>query len=366
MTRRERLETAFALGDPDRTPILGGWIAAPGIIMELTGTSEDEYWSDPVGVSIRAYDVLGMDGLIDVFVPKDRGYRCVDDTNFFSSAGRMSLEEALADVEDLPSPSEIEAEFDFDRKYLEYSAWLDDHQQLAGDMVWMPAHWDASAKIAWYGRYGYENFFYIVGGYLEHAQKLMEVGGARGRCNSKLLARAIQEGRYPHAVLLGEDICDQNGPMVSPAFLEKHWAPQLEYAIEPLLEVGCRPVWHSDGDVRKIVDLLIAAGIRGFQGFQSECGVLLSDMVEKRTRDGEPLLIFGPISVTTELPNLTSADIESRVRDAVETARGKASLVLFTANTINPDIPTENVVAMSRAIGAIDAVSGSPASEAPR
>ena len=104
--------------------------------------------------------------------------------------------------------------------------------------------------------------------------------------------------------------------------------------------------------MRRIVDILIAAGIQGFQGFQSECGVLLADMVEKRTRDGEPLLIFGPISVTTELPELTAAQIESRVRQAVETARGKASLVLFTANTINPDIPTENVVALSRAVGA--------------
>ena len=66
----------------------------------------------------------------------------------------------------------------------------------------------------------------------------MEVGGARGRCNSKLLAQAIRDGRYPHAVLLGEDICDQNGPMVSPA---NSWRStgrrELEYAIEPLLEV---------------------------------------------------------------------------------------------------------------------------------
>jgi hypothetical protein len=181
----------------------------------------------------------------------------------------------------------------------------------------------------------------------------MEVGGARGRCQSSLVAQAVKDGLYPHAVLLGEDICDQNGPMVSPAFLEEFFAPNLEYAIEPLLDVGCRPVWHSDGDVRRILDLLIEAGIQGFQGFQSECGVHLADLVERRTRNDEQLLIFGPLSVTTQLPLLSESEIASLVEDAIETCRGKASLVLFTANTVNPDIPLGNVVAMSRAVGAI-------------
>ena len=182
----------------------------------------------------------------------------------------------------------------------------------------------------------------------------MEVGGARGRCQSRLVAAAVAEGLYPKAVLLGEDICDQNGPMVSPAFLEKYFAPQLEYAIEPLLEVGCRPVWHSDGDVRRILDILIGAGIQGFQGFQSECGVRLEDLVQKRTREGEKLVLFGPLSVTTELPVLDEEAVMAKVAEAISICRDRASLVLFTANTINPDIPLANVLAMSRAVGAID------------
>ncbi|MFV1980789.1 MAG: hypothetical protein ACC655_06510 [Rhodothermia bacterium] len=353
MTRRERLEAVFSLEQADRTPILGGWIAAPGHIMELTGTSRAQYWHDPVGVSIEAYHALGVDGLIDVFVPKDGDYRCVDHENFFVSAGRMTLEEALADIEALPDANETERQFDLELEYANFRDRLVERQAECGDMLWMPAQWDASSKIAWYGRYGYENFFYVVGAYPEHARKLMEVGGARGRCQSLLLARAVREGIYPSAVLLGEDICDQNGPMVSPAFLQEYFAPQLEYAIEPLLDVGCRPVWHSDGDVRRILDILIGAGIQGFQGFQSECGVLLEDLVRMRTRDGDPLLIFGPLSVTTELPVLDEEAIAAKVDEAIETCRGRASLVLFTANTINPDIPLANVVAMSRAVGAI-------------
>ncbi|MBD3184531.1 hypothetical protein GF312_19770, partial [Candidatus Poribacteria bacterium] len=57
MTKIQRLEAAFALEEPDHTPILGGWLACPEYIIELTGATEDEYWADPVGVSIKAYDI---------------------------------------------------------------------------------------------------------------------------------------------------------------------------------------------------------------------------------------------------------------------------------------------------------------------
>jgi uroporphyrinogen-III decarboxylase len=69
-------------------------------------------------------------------------------------------------------------------------------------------------------------------------------------------------------------------------------------------------------------------------------------LVEKRTRDGNPLLLFGPMAVTTELPVMTPAEVREKVRRAILTCQGKADLVLFTSNTINPDVPLENVRAM--------------------
>jgi uroporphyrinogen decarboxylase len=149
---------------------------------------------------------------------------------------------------------------------------------------------------------------------------------------------------------MGEDICNKNGPMISPDFLERYYAPQLRYGLEPLLEAGCRPVWHSDGDVRPMLDFLIDAGIQGLQGFQPECGMVLDELVERRTRDGEQLLIFGPLAVTTELPVCTPEEITEKVHHAIDVCKGKASLVMFTANTINPDVPLENIKAMYQAL----------------
>ncbi len=351
LSPRERLEAAFAGRQPDRTPILGGWIACPEHTCTLAGAGLAEYWADPVGVSIRAYRELGSDGLIGIFVPKSPSdFRCVDVNSYLHARPDLSLDEALARIDALPEAGQIEAEFDSAGAYAAFRRELIDEQERCGAIVWMPAQWSAGAKISWYGDFGYEHFFHIVGAYPERARKLLEVGGAQGWCRSRLIARAVEEGLYPHAVLLGEDICTQRGPMLSPAFMERHYAPQLRHGLQPLLDVGCRPVWHCDGDVRPLLDMLLDCGVQGLQGFQPECGMTIEYVAERRTREGEPLVIFGPLAVTTELPRCTPAEIRQKVRHAVDVCQGRANLVLFTGNTINPDVPLANIRAMHEAI----------------
>jgi uroporphyrinogen-III decarboxylase len=46
----------------------------------------------------------------------------------------------------------------------------------------------------------------------------------------------------------------------------------------------------------------------------------------------------------------TPDEIRHKVHRAVDLCRGKASLVLFTANTINPDVPLANISAMYEAV----------------
>jgi hypothetical protein len=351
LTPRQRLETLFARQTPDRTPILGGWIACPEHIAAIAGVSMATYWADPLAVSINAYRALGTDGVIDVFVPKSQAdYRCVDADSYLHARPNLTIAEAVARVEALPEADEIEARFDFEAEYAAFKANLLARQALCGEMVYMPAQWSAGARVTWYGEYGYENFFLLVGAYPELAKKLMRVGGAQGYNRGRLVARAAQEGLYPHALLLGEDICTQRGPMIAPAFLERYYAPALAHGLEPLLAAGVNPVWHSDGDVRVMVPMLLACGVQGFQGFQPECGMTLEYLAPQRTREGRELILFGPMAVTTELPVLSAAEVKARARDAIAFCRGQAHLVMFTSNTINPDVPLANILAMYEAV----------------
>jgi hypothetical protein len=349
-TQWNRLETVFRGEIADKTPLIGGWIACPQHICKLTGVSEEQYWANPAEISAKAYQILGMDGLIDLYVPKNRNdFRFIDANTYLKADTGDSLEEVLENIDAMPSAEIIEKSFDFELEYDKFRQHLMSVQSICGDVIFMPAKWGAGAKIDWYAELGYENFFIIVGLYPDYARKLIEMGGAKGRCASKLIARAVTEGIYPHAVLLGEDICTQRGPMISPEFLEKYYAPQLKYGLEPLLEVGCKPVWHCDGDVRPILDMVIDCGVKGLQGFQPECGLNIEYVAQRRTKEGKPLLIFGPMAVTTELPVYTPQEIKQKVKHAIEVCKGNADLALFTSNTINPDVPLENIIAMYEA-----------------
>lgn len=343
MDHKGRLACAFDLGLPDRPPILGGWLAAPNHVQALTGCTEDEYYAAPEEWSVRAECALGSDGIIAFWAPVDRGdYRCIGEETLRSRES-YTMERILAEIAALPEPDAQRAAFDEERAYAAFRIEHLAAQARCGDMLWCPADWEMIPHALWFFEYGYENAMLLPRLHQNEHRKLMRWEAERGRQIATLRARAIVEGIHPRAILTGEDQCSQRGPMISPAFLRREYFPLLEYAMEPLLAVGAKLIWHCDGDVRKILNDVLACGIGGLQGFQTECGMDVEWIVRLRTSGNGPLIIFGPLSVTETLPFGSPEDVRREVRRAMDVCRDQASLVFFTSNTINPDVPLENV-----------------------
>jgi hypothetical protein len=343
MDSRTRLKTAFALQTPDRPPILGGWLAAPNHVQALTGCSEEQYYDDPYRWGIAAEHMLGSDGLLDVFKPASRGgYRIVNQETLDKRA-RYTIDIMLEEIQEKPDVDEIKANFDEDDEYAKFAGELRRHQSACADLVWCPAYWDIIPIALWYGTYGYETALSCLALYPDQYRKLIRTSAETARQKATLLGRAVQEGLHPGAVLIGEDICSQRGPMVSPAFLRKEYWPLVEYAWEPLKAAGVKIVWHCDGNVRPLLAEVLACGADGLQGFQRECGMDLEWIVDLRTHQGNPLLIFGPMEVVTIFRSGSPQDIRQEVKHSMDLCRDKASLVFFTSNTITPDIPLENI-----------------------
>ncbi|MFC1959809.1 uroporphyrinogen decarboxylase family protein [Chloroflexota bacterium] len=337
-------------------------MAAPEHIMTLTGCSADEYWAAPFHWGLEAERVLGSDGVIVVFEPIVRGeYRIVDE-EVLEERAAYSLDDVVTWIEKLPDGEAIKGNYgavdhdinptesvlippslSADEAYAVMTAELKDKQAQCGAILWSPADWSAIPNALWYHVFGYENALMLPLLYPELWRKLFRLTAEKARMRNELSARAMQEGLLPRSFLTGEDLCGQTGPMIAPEFLRKEYFPVLEYVLEPLFDSGARLVWHSDGDIRPIFDDVLACGFAGFQGFQQECGVDIEWIVKNRSKKGEPLLIFGPLSVTQTLPHGTPADVRAEVKRAMDVCRDQASLVFFTANTINPDVPLDNI-----------------------
>jgi len=350
MDKRTRLETAFALRVADRPPILGGWLAAPQHVCTLTGCTQEEYWEDPLAWSLAAEQTLGSDGLIDVFTPVSRGeYRCVDQ-RVLDKRAAYTVERMLAEIEAMPDAAMLRAGFDAEALYQEMAAEHLERQTACGDMVWCPADWKLIPKALWYEQFGYETALTALALYPDRYRKLIEVSAEQGRQRAVVRARMMREGMLPRALLTGEDLCAQRGPLVSPDYLRREYWHWVEYALEPLLAVGARVVWHCDGDYRPLLDDVLASGVGGLQGFQRECGMELEWIRNLCTRSGDPLLIFGAMSVTETLPHGTPEDVRAEVQRIIDLCRDHVGLAFMTSNTITPDVPFENLIAYYRAV----------------
>ena len=345
MDKKSRLNEAFQLVKPDRPPILGGWLAAPAHICTLTGCTEDEYWQNPMVWAVEAERVLDSDGLVTTVKPARRGDFRIIDAQTLENRSRYTLETVLKEIASLPTPEEQRAQFNENQEYASIKIDYLSMQERCGEMLWCEADWDVIPRALWYDQYGYENALTLPLVDPEAHLKLMRHKAENARQRAILQARLIQEGHRPPAILTGEDLCSQRGPMINPQYLRKDYFTLLEYAIEPLLNVGAKLVWHCDGDVRPILQDVLACGFAGLQGFQDECGMELDWIVDLKTRHGDPLLIFGPISVTRTLPFSTPQEVRQSVQKAMDLCKNKASLVFFTSNTINPDVPLENLLA---------------------
>ena len=128
----------------------------------------------------------------------------------------------------------------------------------------------------------------------------------------------IDEYDLPPILFTGSDICNQRGPMVSPAFLRQYYFPHVKHAFEPFLDAGIRVVRHCDGNVMPLIDDWIGVGYSGFQGFQYECGVDPYAIAARRSITGERLIFFAGLNVSRTLPFGTIEDVAAEIEYVVD------------------------------------------------
>ncbi len=348
MTPQERIR-ATAIREPtDKVPSLGGWITSAEHYQALSGTTPDEFWADPESAAIAAYQALGVDGLIDMFIPptQDR-FRHMSTDDLDRRMAKAPTIEHVRDYVDreVPSPDAVERDFDAAAVYQGYVEDRLQKQEMAGDIVWLPPFWEAPGNFMWYAEFGYESYLGAVAEYPDSIRKLWESSATKSRLTNAQIAKAIVDNDFPKVLLVGQDICTTAGPMVSPAFLEKHYFPNAAEALRPLHEAGIKTLWHSDGNILPILDSILDLGVAGFQGFQEEIGVSIGDIAQRRTSSGDELIFFGSMSVSGVLPHGTVDDVKRQV-EFCKDATGGRGLFICPANTIGPEVPLENIVAM--------------------
>lgn len=348
LTPKERILSTLELADVDRAPLLGGFLTSASQYMFFGDVSKNEFHKDPCDCIAKAYRTLGVDGLILMRIPQDKPgldeYREVTEEVFAAHQERFqSPEDILTYVESLPLPREALRKFNAAQWRQELAAELIQKQRLLGEMCWMPTQWDVvHPTFEWFNYFGYSNYMEFLDLYPEAADRLFASEVEVKRKMSAIIVEVYRELDMVPLVHIGTDICGNNGPIVSPDFLRKHYFPHVKRALAPLHKAGFKTVWHSDGIITPILDDILDCGVSGFQGFQWELDLPLEEIVAKRTVDGDKLIIFAGPSVTTTMYRGVE-DIRAELRYIIDTAFNSSGLFILPNSDVFPDIPLTNI-----------------------
>jgi uroporphyrinogen decarboxylase len=141
-----------------------------------------------------------------------------------------------------------------------------------------------------------------------------------------------------------EDLGAQAGPMISPELFRKYIKPVYERMTAPTRQAGALVHMHSDGNIRKLVDDLLASGVDVLN---------LQDLVNGI--DWIAANLKGRVCIDLDVDRQhvtrfgTAAQIDSLVREEVETL-GSPEGGLMLIYGLYPGTPIENVKAVMDAM----------------
>jgi len=108
----------------------------------------------------------------------------------------------------------------------------------------------------------------------------------------ELLKKALNEVKIDY-VIIHEDLCYKNGPLISPELFRKSFLPNYKMYVEFIKNNGVELVFvDTDGDFEKLIPLFLEAGVDGFVPLEVAAGM---DPVYLRKKFGKSFAMWGGV-----------------------------------------------------------------------
>jgi uroporphyrinogen decarboxylase len=165
-------------------------------------------------------------------------------------------------------------------------------EELQADIISLPIDYQSRADWSYWSQRDYFTFALINGpfntlieclGWPRASEWIVHNPAVSQRFMGKYLeimyesaAAALEDGC--EGLVLGDDLAGQNGLLVDPFYLRKHYFPELGVWLEKL-QAGSVPIlFHSDGNILEIIPDLHQLGFWGLHGLQPDAGMRYSSL----------------------------------------------------------------------------------------
>jgi len=150
-------------------------------------------------------------------------------------------------------------------------------------------------------------------------------------------------------IQLGDDIATQRGMMMSVPFWREHLRPRLKRVIDAVRACQQKPTpvyYHSDGDVRDVIEDLADIGVDILNPVQPECMPIDEVIAKHRNR----IAFWGCIGTQSTMPFGSPSDVRQEIERLAAHARQGAAVIIAPTHVLEPDVPWENIVALADAV----------------
>ncbi|MBN1963088.1 MAG: hypothetical protein JW910_00475 [Anaerolineae bacterium] len=147
------------------------------------------------------------------------------------------------------------------------------------------------------------------------------------------LEHARTLGIVPDGLFLVEDLGMNSGPLFSPRHYDALLWPLHKRLGDYLHGQGIAYFIHSDGDIRKLIPRLIAAGIEVLQPMEAKLGL---DVCEFKREYGADLCFMGNIDATRM--NGEPGVVEAEIRRKVTAARQDGGYIYHSDHSVPPTV----------------------------
>ncbi len=159
--------------------------------------------------------------------------------------------------------------------------------------------------------------------------------------NSALARRSVELGA--DAIFTTDDYADNRGPMMSPRHFREFLLPGLRDIVDAIHQAGVPVIKHTDGNVRPILEDLIAAGIDCLDPLDPLGGMTLEEL---KPRTGGRLCLKGNVNIAGALSFGTPQDVQAETLACLRAGMPGGGYVLSTSNSVMGSVKPENYLAM--------------------
>jgi len=160
----------------------------------------------------------------------------------------------------------------------------------------------------------------------------------------ELYRKLIDEG--VEIVVLGDDYAGKTGTFMSPAHFEEFILPGLKTVVGAVKDAGGYCILHTDGNIWKIIDMLISTGLDMLGPLEPACMKL--DEVHRYS--GCKVGVMGNIDVDL-LSRGSVEDIRKATRELLMRVSPLGGHILSSGNTISSSVRGENFMVMLETAG---------------